>query len=68
MDLPEGMPKEIFKDLKKTRVAGQKLNISAYAEDDSERKTLRAKPGGRKRKIDDIKPKKRKPKNRKRTP
>ncbi|MFK7793912.1 MAG: DEAD/DEAH box helicase [Gammaproteobacteria bacterium] len=68
VDLPEGMPKEIFKDLKKTRVAGQKLNISAYGEDNSERKTLRAKPGGKKRKIDDIKPKKRKPKNRKRTP
>ncbi len=68
VDLPEGMPKEVFKNLKKTRVAGQQLNISAYSEDRSERKTLRAKPGGAKRKIDNIKPKKRKPKNRKRTP
>lgn len=67
VDLPEGMPKEIFKDLKKTRVAGQPLNISALDDDRSERKTLRAKPGGEKRKIEDIKPKKRKPKNRKRT-
>ncbi len=28
MDLPEGMPKEIFKDLKKTRVCGRPLRIS----------------------------------------
>jgi len=28
VDLPEGMPKEIFRDLKKTWVAGQMLNIS----------------------------------------
>ncbi len=28
IDLPEGMPKDIFNSLKKTRVAGQKLNIS----------------------------------------
>ena len=27
IDLPEGMPKEVFTDLKKTWVAGQKLNI-----------------------------------------
>ncbi len=68
VDLPEGMPKEIFKDLRKTRVAGQPLNISALEEDNSERKTLRANPDKPKRNIDDIKPKKRKPKNRKRTP
>jgi len=68
VDLPEGMPKEVLKDLKKTWVAGQQLNISLLDEDRSERKTLRAKPGGAKRNIDDIKPKKRKPKNRKRTP
>jgi len=28
IDLPVGMPKEIFRDLQKTRVAGQKLQIS----------------------------------------
>ena len=28
VDLPEGMPKDIFRDLQKVRVAGQKLQIS----------------------------------------
>jgi len=28
VDLPDGMPKEIFNDLKKARVVGQKLDIS----------------------------------------
>ncbi len=28
VDLPEGMPKEVFQDLKKARVCGQRLNIS----------------------------------------
>jgi ATP-dependent RNA helicase DeaD len=68
VDLPEGMPKEVFKDLRKTRVAGQPLNISAFNEDHTERKTLRANPDKPKRNKDDVKPKKRKPKNRKRTP
>ncbi len=69
VDLPEGMPKEIFKDLRKTRVAGQPLNISALEDDDaSERKTLSTKPGSSKRDKSDSKPKKRKPKNKKRTP
>ena len=67
VDLPEGMPKEIFKDLKKTRVAGQPLNISTFDEDRPERKTLRTKPSGGKRRADDAKPKKRKSKTRKRT-
>ncbi|MDW3095697.1 MAG: DEAD/DEAH box helicase [Gammaproteobacteria bacterium] len=71
VDLPEGMPKEIFKDLKKTRVAGQPLNISMFGEDrpdrGRERKTIRAKPSGGKRKADEAKPKKRKSKTRKRT-
>ena len=31
VDLPSDIPKEIFNDLKKVRVAGQKLNISALA-------------------------------------
>ena len=30
VDLPEGMPKEIYKDLKKTWVSGQQLRISLY--------------------------------------
>jgi len=28
IDLPEGMPKDIFRGLKKVRVAGQELRIS----------------------------------------
>ena len=32
IDLPEGMPKGIFNDLKRTRVAGQALKISRWAE------------------------------------
>ena len=35
VDLPEGMPKEIFKDLKKVWVAGQQLNISRCGESPS---------------------------------
>ena len=30
LDLPEGMPKDIFNDLKKTRVAGQQLRITRF--------------------------------------
>jgi len=29
VDLPEGMPKQIFRDLQKTRVGGQELRISS---------------------------------------
>jgi len=32
VDLPEGMPKEVYTDLKKTWVAGQKLNITRVKE------------------------------------
>lgn len=32
VDLPEGMPKEIFKQLQKVRVAGRELRISRIAE------------------------------------
>ena len=42
VDLPEGMPREIFNDLKKVRVAGQQLRISRLADDRSPRK-----PAGR---------------------
>ena len=31
--LPEGMPKDVFKDLKKVWVSGQQLNISAIKKD-----------------------------------
>ena len=54
IDLPEGMPKDIFMDLKSVRVAGQKLNISVFGEesDTKKRETLKAKPrkGGSDRK------------------
>jgi len=32
VDLPEGMPKEVYSDLRKTWVAGQKLNITRVKE------------------------------------
>lgn len=46
IDLPEGMPKDIFMDLKGVRVAGQKLNISVFGEEAAtkKRETLKAKP------------------------
>jgi ATP-dependent RNA helicase DeaD len=54
IDLPEGMPKDIFMDLKSVRVAGQKLNISVYGEESvtKKRDTLKRKP----RKDSDRKP------------
>jgi len=30
IDLPSGMPKEVFQDLKRTRVCGQALNIALF--------------------------------------
>lgn len=46
IDLPEGMPKDIFMDLKSVRVAGQKLNISVFGEESNtkKRETLKRKP------------------------
>lgn len=54
IDLPEGMPKDIFTDLKSVRVAGQKLNISVFGQEsetkkreessDNKRETLKRKP------------------------
>jgi ATP-dependent RNA helicase DeaD len=32
VDLPEGMPKQVFKDLQKVRVAGRELRISRVSE------------------------------------
>ena len=37
IDLPEGMPKDVFKDLKKVWVSGQQLNISAIKKDQKSR-------------------------------
>lgn len=46
IDLPEGMPKDVFMDLKSVRVAGQKLNISVFGEESvtKKRETLKRKP------------------------
>lgn len=46
IDLPEGMPKDVFMDLKSVRVAGQKLNISVFGEESAtkKRETLKRKP------------------------
>jgi len=37
VDLPAGMPQEIFRDLQKVRVAGQKLQISRALKTQAER-------------------------------
>jgi ATP-dependent RNA helicase DeaD len=37
VDLPSGMPKEIFRELQKVRVAGQKLQISRALKTQAER-------------------------------
>jgi len=68
IDLPEGMPKDIFNDLKKTRVAGQKLRISTLDGATSSDKKRKSKPQDGKKPRS--KPKKRtkrvgKPKNKK---
>ncbi len=56
VDLPEGMPKEVFQDLIKTRVAGQALKISRIGADgksvaidkkSEKRSKLKAKPKGK---------------------
>ena len=46
IDLPAGMPKDIYDDLKSVRVAGQKLNISVFGEESEtkKRETLKRKP------------------------
>lgn len=49
IDLPEGMPKEIYKDLQKTRVCGQMIRISREnsktADSNSEKKPHKKKSG-----------------------
>ncbi len=37
IDLPEGMPKDVYKDLKKVRVSGQQLKISVVKKDQKSR-------------------------------
>jgi len=50
VDLPEGMPKQIFKDLQKVRVVGRELRISRVSEKPPKppRDTAGRHPGGRK--------------------
>ena len=70
IDLPEGMPKDIFMDLKNVRVAGQKINISVFGEESAtkKRETLKRKshkdsdrkPSSRRRKEPAHKPRKKK--------
>ena len=43
IDLPEGMPKEIFQSLKKVWVSGQQLKISRLSEDNKPRKSRKPK-------------------------
>ncbi len=52
VDLPAGMPKDVFMDLKKVRVCGQPMNISLHGEASMRRKRKakpkhKAKPGSR---------------------
>ncbi|HBE91858.1 MAG TPA: ATP-dependent RNA helicase, partial [Gammaproteobacteria bacterium] len=48
VDLPEGMPREVFNDLKRTRVAGQQLRISVV-EKNSKPGMKSAKPGNQRK-------------------
>jgi ATP-dependent RNA helicase DeaD len=59
VDLPEGMPKEIFKQLQKVRVAGRELRISRVAEKPPKppRATLGRHPGAAPRETRPAKPK-----------
>jgi ATP-dependent RNA helicase DeaD len=59
VDLPEGMPKEIFKQLQKVRVAGRELRISRIAEKPPKppRATLGRHPGAVPREARPAKPK-----------
>ncbi len=49
IELPFGMPKEIFKDLKNTKVAGEKLAISIVKDTASRPKFSKGKGGKKKR-------------------
>jgi ATP-dependent RNA helicase DeaD len=41
IDLPQGMPREIFNDLKKVWVSGQQLRISRFRQDDKTGRTVK---------------------------
>jgi len=47
VDLPEGMPREIFKTLKKTRLAGRELRITKVQRRDEGRPPAAAKHAAR---------------------
>jgi ATP-dependent RNA helicase DeaD len=49
IDLPKGMPKDVFQDLKRTRVAGQALKIELWdgQHNDAARKAVRAFASGK---------------------
>lgn len=47
VDLPEGMPKEVYRDLRKTWVAGQKLNITKVHEEGSKKPPQRKSKSGK---------------------
>ena len=54
VDLPSGMPKDIFMDLKKTRICGQAMKISLLGESEAPRKrkgkpNAKGKPNGKPR-------------------
>jgi ATP-dependent RNA helicase DeaD len=69
IDLPDGMPGEVFKILKKTRVAGRPLDIRAFKEEGKDKKTDRpdSRPASKSRVRPDAKPgAKPKPKHEKR--
>jgi ATP-dependent RNA helicase DeaD len=51
VDLPAGMPKDVFMDLKKVRICGQPMNISRHGEAKGPRKRKgRSQPAARKKK------------------
>ncbi|HHJ80894.1 MAG TPA: DEAD/DEAH box helicase [Candidatus Tenderia electrophaga] len=45
VDLPEGMPRDIFQDLQKTRVAGKQLRLSKLSEERPAKKDYKPKSG-----------------------
>jgi ATP-dependent RNA helicase DeaD len=59
VDLPEGMPKPIFKELQKVRVAGRELRISRVSEKPPKppRATIGRHPGASPRDVRHVKPK-----------
>ena len=66
VDLPSGMPKDIFKDLKKTRICGKAMNISLYGEAEPPRKGKgKGKPKGKNKPRGKSKPRPRSKKPRK---